>query len=111
MVHDTAWHARILCVLSGALRMWGVSGSVSREADDGDGFVIAPAGGTALRVTHGVAWSLTRCDPHSGAPMLLHYAGLPGLLRGLREELAPDAPTGRLLIGAQQLLARDKEAW
>ena len=29
------------------------------------------------------------------------HAGVPGLLRQLREELAPDAQRGRLIIGAQ----------
>ena len=42
-------------------------------------------------------------------PPSLH-AGLPGLLRQLREDLAPDAPAGRLMIGAQPLLGPDPGA-
>ena len=32
------------------------------------------------------------------------HAGLPGLLRSLREELAPEAARGRLIIGSQSLI-------
>jgi hypothetical protein len=35
--------------------------------------------------------------------MLGEHAGLPGLLRSLREELAPHAAAGRLVIGSQSL--------
>ena len=53
-------------------------------------------------------WSVTLCDPESGAQAPLgRHAGLPGLLRRLREDLAPGAPAGRLVIGAQPLLGRD----
>ena len=59
-----------------------------------------------MRVSHSASagWALTLCDSASRAEVgLVHHAGLPGLLRQLREELAPDAPAGRLVIGAQQL--------
>ena len=62
-----------------------------------------------MRVSHSASagWALTLCDSASRAEVgLVHYAGLPGLLRQLREELAPDAPAGRLVIGAQQLRPR-----
>ncbi len=110
MRHDAAWHARISLVLSGALRVWGVSGMVTRDPDDPAGFVVAPDAGPAMRVRHQAAagWTVWLRDPASGAPAPLgRHAGLPGLLRRLREDLAPDAPAGRLVIGAQPLLGRD----
>ena len=81
-------------VLSGALRLWNVVGTV--EADDG-GLIVA-VGGAALRIVprapHG--WLVVR-----GAETVGVHAGVPGLLRQLREELAPHAQRGRLIIGAQ----------
>jgi len=38
-----------------------------------------------------------------GRPLETHK-GLPGLLRSLRQELAPEAAAGRLIIGLQSLL-------
>lgn len=109
MRHKAAWHARICRVLSGALRVWGVPGTVTRDPDDPDGFVVAPDTGPAMRVRHHApaGWSVTLRDPVPGAQVPLgRHAGLPGLLRRLREDLAPDAPAGRLVIGAQPLLRR-----
>lgn len=111
MLHDAAWHARISLVLAGALRVWGVPGTIARDPDDAAGFVIAPEAGRALRVRHRVAggWTVTLRETASGASLEIeHHAGLPGLLRRLREELAPDAPAGRLVIGAQPLLGRGR---
>lgn len=110
MRHDAAWHARICRVLSGTLRVWGVSGTVTRDPDDAHGFVIAPATGPAMLIGHRVAsgWTVTLRHPLSRTQVPLGcHAGLPGLLRRLREDLAPDAPPGRLVIGAQPLLGRD----
>jgi hypothetical protein len=81
-------------VLSGALRLWDVEGSVARDADG----LIVTVGDAALRITprapHG--WRVM-----SGAETLGEHAGVPGLLRHLREELAPQAKRGRLIIGAR----------
>ena len=110
MRRDAARHARISRVLSGALRVWGVPGTVTRDPDDPDGFVVAPSTGPSMRVRHHApaGWTVTLRDPVSGAEAPLgRHAGLPGLLRRLREDLAPDAPAGRLVIGAQPLLGRD----
>ncbi|TAK82559.1 MAG: hypothetical protein EPO20_21080 [Betaproteobacteria bacterium] len=109
MLYDAAWHARISRIFSGALRIWGVPGTVIRDPDDPHGFVIVPNTGPAMRVRHGApaGWTVTLRDPVSGAPAPLNrHAGLPGLLRQLREDLAPNAPAGRLVIGAQPLLGR-----
>ena len=106
VLYDAAWHARIARVFSGALGIWGVTGTVDPDPEDANGFVIAPRSGPAMRVSHSASagWALTLCDSASRAEVgLVHHAGLPGLLRQLREELAPDAPAGRLVIGAQQL--------
>ena len=111
MRYDAAWRARMSRVFSGALRIWGVRGAVSGAPDDANGFVIVSSTGPEPRVRHDAAsgWTLTLRDPVSGAPVHLgHHAGLPGLLRRMREELAPNAPSGRLVIGAQQLLAHDQ---
>ena len=84
-------------ILSGALRLWDVSGTVEPDADG----LIVTVGGAALRIVprapHG--WLIVR-----GAATLSVHAGVPGLLRQLREELAPHAKAGRLIIGAQSLL-------
>jgi len=111
MGHDAQWHARISRVLSGALRVWGVSGAVTGDPGDADGFVVVPDAGPAMRVRHqaGAGWTVTPRDPVAGAAMPPgRHAGLQGLLRQLREDLAPDAPAGRLVIGAQPLLGRDQ---
>ena len=81
-------------VLSGALRLWEVAGTVEADAD---GLIVA-VGGAALRIVsrspHG--WLVLR-----GADTVGVHAGVPGLLRHLRDELAPQANRGRLIIGAQ----------
>lgn len=81
-------------VLAGALRLWDVAGTVEADADG----LIVSVGGAALRIVprapHG--WLVVR-----GAETLGVHAGVPGLLRHLREELAPHAKRGRLIIGAQ----------
>src|SRR5262245_5140632 len=93
-------NARVARVLSGALRVWGVSASVERDADQ-PGFV--------LRARSGVRMQIVPAAPHGwlvyrDARLLDTHAGLPGLLRSLRQELAPEAPRGRLIIGSQSLL-------
>jgi len=52
-------------------------------------------------------WIVVLRDPVSGAQAPPdRHSGLQGLLRRLREDLAPDAPAGRLVIGAQPLFGR-----
>jgi len=112
MLNDATWHARVLRVLSGALGLWGVAGSVDPDPAEAGGFVIAPAAGPELRVRRiaGQGWTVALRDRGSGDVVELgRHAGLPGLLRRLRDELAPDAPGGRLVIGAQPLLGPDAE--
>ena len=70
-------------VIAGALRLWGVTARVELQ--------IIPA------EPHG--WLVFR-----DGQLLATHAGLPGLLRTLREELAPEFPRGRLIIGSQSLL-------
>ncbi|HTO47415.1 MAG TPA: hypothetical protein VML91_07230 [Burkholderiales bacterium] len=113
VLYDTAWHARTSRVFSGALNLWGVAGSVGPDPEDANGFLIAPRSGAEIRVRHDPAagWAVTLRDPASREAVELgRHAGLPGLLRRLREELAPDAPAGRLVIGAQQMRGRDAGA-
>jgi hypothetical protein len=95
---DAATRDRIVCVLSGALRLWGVSGHVG--GDHALGFVICTASGSRMRIVRRspVGWAL-----FLGETPLGEHAGLSGLLRHLREELAPHAAAGRLVIGAQSL--------
>jgi hypothetical protein len=92
--------ARVARVLAGALRLWGVSASVDLDPTRPGAFVVrAPTGG-ALQIVpaapHG--WLLLR----EGRALDTH-AGLPGLLRSLRHELAPAIAGGRLIIGSQSL--------
>lgn len=81
-------------VLSGALRLWDVAGTVEPDA----GGWIVTVGAAALRIVprapHG--WLVVR-----GTGTLGVHAGVPGLLRQLRDELAPHAQRGRLIIGAR----------
>jgi hypothetical protein len=85
---------RVARVLSGALRLWGVPASVAAEAQGGEFIVRAPS--MTLRIAPG--WLVFR-DGH----LLATHAGLPGLLRTLRQELAPGSAGGRLIIGSQSL--------
>jgi hypothetical protein len=103
MLRDAAWHARMASVLSGALRLWDVAGTVTIS---GSGLELTHVDAaiqdlTPLRIVprapHG--WLLFR-----GGETLGVHAGVPGLLRQLREELAPHAKVGRLIIGPQSLL-------
>ena len=84
---------RLARVLSGALRVWAVSARVEEQS----GAIVV---GEQLRIVpdlpHG--WMVFRGEHLLGA-----HAGLPGLLRTLRHELAPNAPAGRLIIGSQSL--------
>lgn len=86
---------RVARVLSGALRVWGVSASVEADAQGSEFIVRAPS--MTLRIVPG--WLVFR-----DGQLLATHAGLPGLLRTLREELAPAAPGGRLIIGSHSLL-------
>ena len=83
--------------LAGALKVWGVQGSVCR---DSDGFALRAATGTELRIVRAapLGWRIFR-----GTHLLGEAAGLPGLLRRLREALAPGIAGGRLIIGSQSL--------
>jgi hypothetical protein len=113
VLYDAAWHARTSRVFSGALGIWGVAGTVGPDPEDANGFVIAFPTGPEIRVRHepSAGWAVTLCDPASDEEVGLgRHAGLPGLLRRLREALAPGAPAGRLVIGAQQILGRDAGA-
>ena len=82
---------RLARVLRGALRVWAVSASVQEQP----GAIVV---GEHLRIVPDVprGWLVFR-DDH----LLATHAGLPGLLRTLRQELAPHAPRGRLIIGSQ----------
>ena len=81
---------RLARVLRGALRTWAVSASVEEQP----GAIVL---GGHLRIVpdapHG--WMVFREEHLLGA-----HAGLPGLLRTLRQELAPEAPRGRLIIAS-----------
>ena len=81
-------------VLAGALRLWDVAGTVEADADG----LLVTVGGAALRVVPRAprGWLVLRDSETLGV-----HAGLPGLLRQLRDELAPHASRGRLIIGAQ----------
>jgi len=90
---------RLARVLSGALRVWAVSARVEHD----------PEGAFLVRTTSGMTVRIVPAAPHGwrvfrdARPLGVHN-GLPGLLRSLREELAPDAAGGRLIIGSQSLL-------
>jgi len=73
--------ARVARVLSGALRVWGVPASVEL---DSKGLVMRTPSGATLKITPAVphGWLVYR-----DARLLRTHAGLPGLLRTLRDEL------------------------
>jgi len=113
VLQDLSWRARTARVFSGALKLWGAEGAVGLDPEDANGFLIAPSTGATIRVRHrpDAGWVVTVRDPASGATVELgRHPGLPGLLRRLREVLAPEAPAGRLVIGAQPFLGRDTDA-
>jgi hypothetical protein len=89
---------RLVRVLSGALRVWAVSARV--EHDPEGAFLVRTTSGMTMRIVPAApqGWRVFR-----DARPLGTYAGLPGLLRTLREELAPQAAAGRLIIGSQSL--------
>jgi len=93
--------ARVARVLSGALRVWGVSASVERDPERPAGFVLRTQSGIRMQVAPAASrgWLVWR----EGRSLGVHN-GLPGLLRSLRQELAPEAAAGRLIIGSQSLL-------
>lgn len=76
--------ARVARVLSGALRVWGVSASVDRDPDRPDALVLRTPSGAAMQIVPAVphGWLVRRDGRVLGA-----HAGLPGLLRTLRDEL------------------------
>jgi hypothetical protein len=81
-------------VLSGALRLWDVAGTVE-PVEHG---LLVTVGATALRIEPRMPHGWLVCE---GSETLGEHAGVPGLLRHLRDELAPHAKRGRLIIGAQ----------
>lgn len=77
--------ARVARVLSGALRVWGVSASVEGDPERPDGLVLRTQSGARIQIapaagSHG--WLVFH-----DARLLGMHAGLPGLLRTLRDEL------------------------
>jgi hypothetical protein len=86
-------------VLSGALTLWDVAGTVE-AVDDG---LLVTVGATTLRVVRipGSGLEVTHADASIQDLTPVRCAGVPGLLRHLRDELAPHAKRGRLIIGAQ----------
>ena len=104
-LHDAAWQERIACVLSGALHVWHITGTVDCDAAHAGRFVVRAAG-MEVRIVHRRGWLVFL--PNTELPIGEH-AGLPGLLRRLREEFAPHAAAGRLVIGAQPLFGHDED--
>ena len=93
--------ARVARVLSGALRVWGVCASVERDPSRPDELVLRTPSGLRMQIAPASprGWRVLREERPVGA-----HSGLPGLLRCLRDELAPGAAAGRLVIGSQVLL-------
>ena len=83
-------------VLSGALTLWDVAGKVE-AVEDG---LLVTVGATALRIVSGSGLPPMRWVVLRGEETLGMHAGVPGLLRHLRDELAPHAKRGRLIVGA-----------
>ena len=81
---------RLARVLRGALRVWAVSASVQEQPG---AIVVAKHLRIVPDAPHG--WMVFRDEHLLGA-----HAGLPGVLRTLRQELAPEAPRGRLIIAS-----------
>jgi hypothetical protein len=79
--HKTAQVAR---VLSGALRVWGVSASVERDPQRPDGLLLRTPAGARMQIVPAAprGWLVRREERVLGT-----HAGLPGLLRTIRDEL------------------------
>lgn len=90
-------------VLTGALEVWHVAGTVAADPQEASVLLIDSDEGVHLAVHHDVAagWTVSFRDPATGARTpLTQHAGLPALLRTLRTELAPHAPAGRLIVAS-----------
>jgi len=92
--------ARVARVLSGALRVWGVSASVERDPERAGAFVLRTQSGIRMQIVPAAprGWAVLR----DARPPDTHQ-GLPGLLRSLRQALAPEAAGGRLIIGSEMM--------
>lgn len=107
---ETVWDARLFELLSGALQIWRVAATVTRE--DGAGVVTPMDGGAPVfvrRITDDGAapyWTVTKdtdagdLDPALAALLAQPYAGVQGMLRAVRDALAPDAGAHRLVVGS-----------
>jgi len=86
-------------VVSGALRLWEVEGTVETVADG----LLVTVGARALRIVPipRSGLEVRRADAATQDLTPMRCAGVPGLLRHLRDELAPHAQRGRLIIGSQ----------
>ena len=74
---------RVARVLSGALRVWALGGSVERDPERPDAIVVrGPSGALHIVPAAPHGWLVFR-----DARRIASHAGLPGLLRTLRDEL------------------------
>ncbi|MBT5810953.1 MAG: hypothetical protein HOI19_11300 [Rhodospirillaceae bacterium] len=102
---DDLWSARLTALLDGALLVWRIDASVSR---DGAVCMIQPAGGGGpvfvRRVTDdGDApyWTVSsEADPALAALLAQPFAGVQGMLRAVRDALDPTAGAQRLVMGS-----------
>jgi len=86
-------------VIRGVLKLWDVAGTVEADAQG----LIVTVGEAALRIVPlpGSGLEVRHADASIQDLTPIRCAGVPGLLRHLRDELAPNAKRGRLIIGAQ----------
>jgi len=98
-------------LLEGSLVVWRLDGTVEAVAAEPPTVLIRTSRGLSLRVVWRrepnlpPCWEVSRAeaseDGDEAAPLLpRRYAAVPGMLRGVRAVLDPDAPGGRLIIGA-----------
>ena len=98
-------------LLEGSLVVWRLDGTTEAVAAEPPTVLIRTSRGPRLRVVWRrepnlpPCWEVSRAeaseDGDEAAPLLpRRYAAVPGMLRGVRAALDPDAPGGRLIIGA-----------
>lgn len=102
--HDRLWDDRLEALLAGALKVWRVDGRVVRHPVRPGARTIEVGGAACVTVERdeedeGPFWNVA---PEAGSESdlpALPYAGIQGMLRAVRDILAPGQDSTRLVIG------------
>lgn len=110
--HDTELD-RLRRLLQGSLSVWRLRARIEEIASDPPTILIRAGDDNGVYVTRRDGSDLPPCwevrrtglrgaDPGFADLPARRYAAVPGMLRGVRDALEPDARAGRLVIGARR---------